>query len=313
MTVLDKKRQLSHKDILTEKVREAVMKVVHTVKEVRENVAQARREGKRIGFVPTMGFLHNGHASLVKEALKVSDYQVMSIFVNRMQFNDPRDFENYPAAPEQDMKTAEQAGVDLLFMPLESEMYSDRKAYVDVEKLTDNLCGLSRPGHFRGALTVVAKLFNIVQPDVAVFGQKDIQQAISIEKMIQDLNFPIQMIIAPIVREETGLALSSRNKHLSPDEKQRALVLSGSLKRAAELLKAGERSWAVIQKEMEKVINSGNPTLIDYISLVRHDDLQLITYAADRCIIAAAVFFGTTRLIDNMLVSISGDSVSCTM
>ena len=289
------------------------MEVVTTVKEVREKVQAARKNGRRIGFVPTMGFLHAGHISLVNEAAKRSDFQVMSIFVNRMQFNVSSDFDNYPSSPESDIALAEKGGVDLLFMPNESEMYNERRIYVDVEQLADNLCGAYRPGHFRGALTVVAKLFNIVQPDVSVFGQKDIQQAVCIEKMVQDLNFPIEIIIAPIIREQGGLAMSSRNKHLAEDERQRALVLNSSLKKAVSMLKAGERSWDTIQAEMEAVILTGTPTMIDYISLVRHDDLQLLNFVSGRCVIALAVFFGSTRLIDNILVDINGDSVTCTM
>lgn len=282
------------------------MKIVRTVKEARENIAAARKEGKRIGFVPTMGYLHEGHISLLRESQKLSDYQVISIFVNRMQFNDAQDFEKYPAAPEKDAKMAEEAGADLLFMPSESEMYSERKAYIDIERLTDHLCGFSRPGHFRGALTVVGKLFNIVQPDVSVFGQKDIQQAISIEKMTEDLNFPVKIVIAPIVRDSDGLALSSRNKHLSDGEKKRALSLSTSLRKAGEMLASGERSWPVIRSAMEKIINQADPAMTDYISLVRYEDLQPIDFVSGKCVIALAVFFGTTRLIDNMIVEANG-------
>lgn len=287
------------------------MEVVTTIKEVRERVNEAKKNGLRVGFVPTMGFLHDGHISLVKESAQHSDFQVMSIFVNRMQFNVSSDFESYPSSPESDTVLAEKGGVDLLFMPTEDEMYSDRRTYMDIEHLADNLCGAYRPKHFRGALTVVAKLFNIVQPDVSVFGQKDIQQAVCIDKMVQDLNFPVKIIVAPIIREQNGLAMSSRNKHLSDDEKQRALVLFSSLKKAALMLEAGERSWEVIQLEMESIIRTGSPTLIEYISLVRYDDLQHINFAAGRCIIALAVFFGTTRLIDNMLININGETVSC--
>lgn len=289
------------------------MKTVKTIKEVRQCVAEARAAGKTVGFVPTMGYLHEGHISLVTVSRNLADYNVMSIFVNRMQFNDANDFERYPLAPERDAEMAEAAGVDLLFMPNESEIYTDRRAYIDIEKITDNLCGLSRPGHFRGALTVVGKLFNIVSPDIAVFGQKDIQQAVAIDKMVEDLNFPIKIIIAPIVRDENGLALSSRNKHLTADEKTRALSLSKSLKKAQELLQAGERSWKVIQSEMDKVILSVNPTMVDYISLVSYKELQLLTEVTDKCVIAVAVFFGSTRLIDNMIVEIKGGDATCIM
>ncbi|MDR3237189.1 MAG: pantoate--beta-alanine ligase [Spirochaetia bacterium] len=289
------------------------MEVVKSVQELRQRVAAAKKEGKLVGFVPTMGYLHNGHLSLVEESRKFSDYQVMSIFVNRMQFNDAADFENYPVDTEMDSRLAERAGVDLLFMPPESEVYNNRKTYIDIESLADKLCGEYRPGHFRGALTVVAKLFNMVQPDVSVFGQKDIQQAVCIQKMVDDLNFPIKIIIAPIVREADGLAMSSRNKHLSEDEKKRAVSLYSSLKQAKKMLQEGERSWDAIQSQMESVIMNTSPKAIDYISLVKRDDLQLINFATGRCVIALAVFFGTTRLIDNMIVEINGESVSCSL
>jgi len=193
------------------------MHVAKTIKDVRDHVAAARKSGKRIGFVPTMGYLHEGHLSLVAESKKHAEYQVMSIFVNRIQFNDPRDFDKYPIDLDRDYRLAEGAGVDLVFVPDEREMYKNRLTYVDVDLLTEHLCGAHRPGHFRGVYTVVSKLFNIVQPDVSVFGQKDIQQAVSIEKMVADLDFPIRIIIAPTVREMDGLAMSSRNARLSPD------------------------------------------------------------------------------------------------
>ncbi|MCL1912048.1 MAG: pantoate--beta-alanine ligase [Leptospirales bacterium] len=290
-----------------------IMEIVKNIPELRLRVKEAKKNGKTVGFVPTMGFLHDGHISLVKESQKFSDYQVMSIFINRMQFNDASDFDNYPVDLEKDTTLAENAGVDLLFIPPEDEMYSERKVYVDIESLTDTLCGAHRPGHFRGALTVVAKLFNIVQPDVSVFGQKDIQQALCIQKMVDDLNFPIKIIVAPTIREETSLAMSSRNKHLSADEKKRALSLFHSLRRASEMLKNGERSWDVIRPEMEGIIKNSFPTAIDYISLVRQNNLQLVNFASSHCVIAVAVFFGTTRLIDNMLIEIDGDSVKCSL
>jgi len=289
------------------------MEIIKNIIELRLRIREAKKNGKTVGFVPTMGFLHDGHISLVKESQKFSDYQIMSIFVNRMQFNDSSDFENYPVNLERDAALAESAGVDLLFLPPEEEMYSERKIYVDIESLADTLCGAYRPGHFRGVLTVVAKLFNIVQPDVSVFGQKDIQQVVCIQKMADDLNFPIKIIVAPTIRDKSFLAMSSRNKHLSEDEKKRALSLYYGLKRASEMLKNGERSWDVIRLEMENIIKNASPTAIDYISLVRQNNLQAINFAASRCVIAVAVFFGTTRLIDNMLVEINGDSVKCSL
>jgi pantoate--beta-alanine ligase len=290
---------------------EDAMKIAHTISEVRSNVFRARKEGKRIGFVPTMGFLHRGHISLVEESKRHTDYQVMSIFVNRIQFNDPKDFANYPKDLERDFDMARAAGVDLMFVPDEKEMYRNNLTFVDVDLLTKNLCGAYRPGHFRGVFTVVSKLFNIVQPDVSVFGQKDIQQAVSIEKMTADLDFPVRIIIAPTVREDDGLAMSSRNKHLNPDERKRALAISRSLDKAKELLTSGERKANVITAAMKKIIEESNPTKIDYISIVKYSDLEFTEAVTGKSVIAAAVFYGTTRLIDNMIVDISSGEARC--
>jgi pantoate--beta-alanine ligase len=287
------------------------MIIANTINDVRANVAQARKVGKRIGFVPTMGFLHRGHISLVEESKKHADYQVMSIFVNRIQFNDPKDFANYPQDLERDFDMARAAGVDLVFIPDEKEMYRNNLTFVDVDVLTKNLCGARRPGHFRGVFTVVSKLFNIVQPDVSVFGQKDIQQAVSIEKMAADLDFPVTIIIAPTVREDDGLAMSSRNKHLSPDERKRALAIYHSLKSAEDLLLVRERSVRAIMTAMLRVINESNPKKIDYISVARYSDLELVDTITEKSIIAVAVFYGTTRLIDNMIVEISSGAARC--
>ena len=281
------------------------MDIVHTISDARSHVAKARKAGKRIGFVPTMGFLHKGHLSLVTESKKYTDYQVMSIFVNRIQFNDQKDFANYPKDLERDFDLARAAGVDLMFVPDDTEMYRKNLTFVDVEVLTKNLCGAHRPGHFRGVYTVVSKLFNIVQPDVSVFGQKDIQQAVSIDKMAADLDFPVRIIIAPTVREDDGLAMSSRNKHLNPDERKRALAISGSLKKAGELIRAGERKADAIIAAMKKIIDESNPTKIDYISVVRYGDLELVDAITEKSVIAAAVFYGTTRLIDNMIIELN--------
>lgn len=287
------------------------MQVVHTISEVRDHVARARKEGKRIGFVPTMGFLHRGHLSLVEESKRHTEYQVMSIFVNRIQFNDPKDFANYPKDLERDFDLARGAGVDLIFVPDDGEMYRNNLTFVDVEILTKNLCGAHRPGHFRGVYTVVSKLFNIVQPDVSVFGQKDIQQAVSIEKMTEDLNFPLRIIIAHTVREDDGLAMSSRNKRLSPDERKRAVAISRALKSAEDLMRTGERSVRAITIAMVNIINESNPKKIDYISAVRYRDLELADTITEKSVIAAAVFYGDTRLIDNMIVEIDGGAVRC--
>jgi pantoate--beta-alanine ligase len=287
------------------------MDIVQRIVEVRERVTAARRAGKTIGFVPTMGYLHEGHLSLVAISKQQTDYQVMSIFVNRIQFNDPKDFESYPSDLQRDFDLAEENGVDLIFIPTDTEMYHEHLTYVDVEKITEHLCGSSRPGHFRGVFTVVSKLFNIISPDVSVFGQKDIQQAISIEKMVFDLNFPVKIIIAPIIREEDGLALSSRNKHLTTEERRRALVISQSLKEAERLIHAGEAEGDVIRTAMRTMLESGEPEHLDYITLVNYADLQPIERLTPRCIIAVAAFFGKTRLIDNMIIEKTEGGYRC--
>lgn len=287
------------------------MKTAHTIEEVRAIVRAARAGGKSIGFVPTMGYLHRGHISLVEESRKRTGFQVMSIFVNRIQFNDPGDFAKYPRDLERDLAIAGDAGVDLVFVPDDEVMYRDQRTGVDVDLLTDHLCGAHRPGHFRGVFTVVSKLFNIVLPDVAVFGQKDIQQAVSLEKMVADLNFPLEIIIAPTVREDDGLAMSSRNKRLSPDERKRSVAISRALKKAEEMLGSGERSVRAITIAMINIINESNPKKIDYISTVRYRDLELVETITEKSVIAAAVFYGETRLIDNMIVELDGGAVRC--
>ena len=287
------------------------MKITRTIKETRSIIAEQKKAGKKIGFVPTMGYLHEGHLSLVDISKKYSDYQVMSIFVNKIQFNDKKDYENYPRETERDCKLAENAGVDLMCMPDDGEMYTDRLTYVDVLTLTDHLCGAHREGHFRGVFTVVSKLFNIVLPDVSVFGQKDIQQAVGIEKMVYDLDFPVKIIIGLTMREKEGLAMSSRNKHLSADQRSRALVISKSLKAAEELLQKGENSSSAIINEMTKIINSGKPDKIDYISITSYNTLQPVEKIENKAVIAIAAFFGTTRLIDNMIIEKGDKGYRC--
>ena len=288
------------------------MDIVHGIEDARQKSREARKASKRIGFVPTMGFLHRGHLSLVDIARTESEYQVMSIFVNKIQFNDRKDYETYPRDLERDFELARGAGVDLMFVPEDSEIYSNQKTYVDVETLTDFLCGAHRPGHFRGVFTGVSKLFNIIQPDVSVFGQKDLQQAVSIEKMVADLNFPVRIILGPIIREEDGLAMSSRNKHLSADERKRALVLSRSLCRAGEMIDSGVTEASAVIGEMTEIIRSGRPDTLDYVTLVNRLSLQPSERIDPPCAIAVAAFFGTTRLIDNMIIDRKGDRIQCT-
>ncbi|MCL1833396.1 MAG: pantoate--beta-alanine ligase, partial [Leptospirales bacterium] len=255
--------------------------------------------------------LHKGHISLVSIAKEKSDFIVMSIFVNKLQFNDINDFNKYPKDIEQDIIAAESGGVDLLFIPNDSEIYQNNLTTVNVDLLTNNLCGAYRAGHFEGVFTVVSKLFNIVQPDVAVFGQKDIQQAVSIEKMACDLNFPVDIIIGPIVRESSGLAMSSRNKNLNEKHKNDALVLSKSLDECKKMIDSGSVDVKKITNAMLSIIESGNPDKIDYISIVRYGDLSLVDAIEDKSVAAVAAFWGNTRLIDNMIIDKSGNGFIC--
>ncbi|HNX22821.1 MAG TPA: pantoate--beta-alanine ligase [Spirochaetota bacterium] len=287
------------------------MKIVYKIDDVRAEVKAAKRQDKIIRFVPTMGFLHQGHISLVKIGRENSEYVVMSIFVNKLQFNDLNDFNGYPKNLERDMEMAEKGGVDLLFIPDDKEMYQNNLTTVDVGLLTDNLCGASRPGHFKGVFTVVSKLFNIVQPDVAAFGQKDIQQVVSIEKMVFDLNFPIKIIVAPIIRESDGLAMSSRNKHLNEKQRKDALALNRSLQACRKLIDSGERDVKIITDSIRSVIQEGSPDSIDYVSMVRYEDLSYIKKIEGKAVVAVAAFWGTTRLIDNMIIDKTDNGYVC--
>lgn len=286
------------------------MIVTNSIEETRKLISEKKTSGSRVAFVPTMGALHEGHLSLVDIAKKNADYVVMSIFVNKIQFNDSQDFEKYPRVKDADSAKAESVGVDLIFAPDDSVMYNNQCTFVDVDFLTDTLCGAFRPGHFKGVFTVVAKLFNIVQPDVAVFGQKDIQQALTIEKMVFDLNFPVEIIKAPIVRENDGLALSSRNIHLNSSARTRALCIYHSLCRAKELVDSGEFSSVVIESEMIKIIKEAKPEKIDYVSIVDYNTLHKVDRINKKAVIAVAVYFDGTRLIDNMIVNFEG-AVEC--
>ena len=287
------------------------MKIVNKIDDVRLEVGNAKKEGKLVGFVPTMGFLHPGHISLVKIAGENSEFIVMSIFVNKLQFNDLNDFNGYPKDLERDIAIAENGGVDLLFLPDDKEMYPGNLTTVDVDLITENLCGAHRPGHFKGVFTVVSKLFNIVQPDIAVFGQKDIQQAVSIEKMVYDLNFPVKIIIARTIRESDGLAMSSRNKHLSEKQRKEALSLSRSFAVCKELIDSGERDTGKISESIRSVILEGSPDSIDYVSIVKYEDLSYAEKIEGKTVVAVAAFWGTTRLIDNMIIEKKDDGYIC--
>ena len=259
-----------------------------------------RMDGKKIAFVPTMGYFHEGHLSLMKEAKKMADCSVVSIYVNPTQFGPKEDFSKYPRDLDRDLKMAESVNVDVIFYPPDKEMYpANYQTHVDVEKVTQNLCGMSRPGHFRGVATVCNKLFNIVKPDFAVFGKKDFQQFVTIERMVDDLNMDIQIIGSPTVRESGGLAMSSRNKYLNKDERKSALTLFKALKLAQKLYSNGEKKSSVIIAEVEKLIKRAPFTAIDYIKICDTRTLNDADKIKNQSVIALAVKVGNTRLIDN--------------
>ena len=279
------------------------MKVVGTIKEVRELVKEWKKNGETVGFVPTMGYLHEGHGSLITKARENNDKVVVSIFVNPMQFGPTEDLDSYPRDLEKDSKFCESLGADLIFHPEPEEMYHDDfSSYVDMSVLTEELCGLSRPVHFRGVCTVVTKLFNIVQPDNAYFGQKDAQQLAIIKHMVQDLNMDINVVGCPIVREEDGLAKSSRNTYLSPEERKAALILSKTVKLAKELIDAGEKDTDVVVAKMKENIETEPMAKIDYVKAVNGLTMQQQKEIKAPMLIAMAVYIGKTRLIDNMIL-----------
>jgi pantoate--beta-alanine ligase len=279
---------------------------VPTIAELRRHVGEARRQGKRIGFVPTMGYLHDGHLSLVKRAREMCDFVVMSIFVNPLQFGPNEDFERYPRDIERDRELARSAGVDLLFTPSVEEMYPSKVlTTVSVAQVSEPLCGQSRPGHFDGVATVVLKLFHIVQPDAAFFGQKDAQQLAVISQMVEDLSVPVEIVPCPIVREPDGLAMSSRNVYLSPEERRQATVLFRSLKQAQEWLQEGV-PLDEIKERMAAMIKAEPLAEIDYVEVLTYPRLTPVQTASpgQRLIFALAVRFGRTRLIDNMMITV---------
>ena len=277
------------------------MKIVSTIEEVRAQVKEWKKEGKTIGFVPTTGYLHEGHMSLI-DAAGENDKVVVSIFVNPMQFGPTEDLASYPRDLEHDAKLCEEHGVDLIFHPTPEEMYGDQfYSYVDMDVLTKELCGLSRPVHFRGVCTVVTKLFNIVTPDRAYFGQKDAQQLAVIKRMVKDLNMPLTITGCPIIREADGLAKSSRNTYLSIEERKAALVLSRSIFLGKEMVEKGERDCKRILAAMTAEIEKEPLAKIDYVKIVDLDTMQQVE-KIDRGILAAiAVYIGKTRLIDNFM------------
>ncbi|CDX00193.1 Pantothenate synthetase [bioreactor metagenome] len=279
------------------------MIICKKISAVRDIVKEQRGQGRSIALVPTMGYLHEGHLTLVEEARKSGAFVVMSIFVNPLQFGPNEDFARYPRDLERDAKKAEGAGVDLIFNPEVEEMYPAKNlTHVEVDELGDSLCGASRPGHFRGVTTVVSKLFHIVQPDRAYFGQKDYQQYLIICQMVKDLNFPIEVIGVPIVREEDGLALSSRNIYLSPEQRAEALVLQRSLGEAENWFRQGERSALTIEERIKELIRNESSGEIDYVEIRSAENLHRVEQIEGKIFIALAVRFGSTRLIDNKVL-----------
>lgn len=280
-----------------------MINIVHTINEVRQQVKVWRQQGLTIGFVPTMGYLHEGHQSLIQKAVEQNDKVVVSVFVNPMQFAPTEDLEIYPRDLQADAALCEKTGADLIFNPEPEEMYADGFcSFVDMNGPTAELCGKSRPIHFRGVCTVVSKLFNIVTPDKAYFGQKDAQQLAVIKRMVMDLNIPIEIIGCPIIREADGLAKSSRNTYLSAEERQAALILSKTIFMGQELVENGLTDAGELKERMKKNIETQPLAKIDYIEVVDFNDISIRDTISDNTLIAMAVYIGKTRLIDNFIV-----------
>jgi pantoate--beta-alanine ligase len=278
------------------------MKTIKTIKEMKELSLQTRAEGKTIAFVPTMGFFHEGHLSLMREGRKRGDLLIVSLFVNPTQFGPHEDFKNYPRDFEGDSKMAGEVGTDILFVPEAGEMYPpDHQTLVRVEKVTENLCGRSRPTHFQGVTTVVLMLFEIVMPHVAIFGEKDYQQLVTVQQMVRDLHMSVEVIGMPTVREADGLAMSSRNTYLLPEERKAALSLCRSLQKAKELLQKGEQKADRILQEVKGILQSEPLVKIDYAQICDVRTLKDVDRIEGDVVIALAAYLGKTRLIDNLV------------
>jgi pantoate--beta-alanine ligase len=279
------------------------MKICKTIEEMRSASRDTRREGKRFGFVPTMGALHEGHLSLVRAAKAKSDVVAVSIFVNPLQFGPTEDLAKYPRSFERDRELLEKEAVDIVFAPQPEEMYpKGAVTYVTVEGLSEKLCGRSRPGHFRGVATVVAKLFHIVEPDLAFFGQKDAAQATIIRRMVRDLNLPIEIVVCPIIREPDGLAMSSRNVYLRPEERKAAPVLNRSLTETKNRFDQGERNARKLIAAGKRVMAQESRVRLDYFEIVDPDTLDPVLEVTRSALVAIAALVGNTRLIDNILL-----------
>jgi len=283
------------------------MKICKTIDEMRQASRAARIDGRRLGLVPTMGALHEGHLSLVRTARQRCDSVAVSIFVNPAQFGPTEDFSKYPRSFERDCQLLEVEGVNIVFAPSADEMYPPGSAtFITVEGLSEKLCGESRPGHFRGVTTVVAKLFNIVQPDLAVFGQKDSAQAVIIRRMVRDLNFDVEIVVCPIVRERDGLAMSSRNAYLNPQQRKQALVLYRALMRVQFLSDKGEKDARKLIAAALEVMREEPGVRLDYFEVVDRETLDPVADTSKGALVAGAAFVGTTRLIDNILLHGAG-------
>lgn len=276
------------------------MQIIKTIEELRPILKEFRRQGLSVGLVPTMGYLHEGHKSLIVKAVSENDRVIVSDFVNPTQFGVNEDLSSYPRDIERDAALCEQAGATLIFHPEPEEMYfPDSCTFVDMDRLTKGLCGKTRPTHFRGVCTVVSKLFHIVMPDRAYFGQKDAQQLAVIRRMVRDLNFDITIVGCPIVREADGLAMSSRNTYLSPEERKAALILHRSLQLGEEMMKAGERDALKIRTAIQANMETETLARVDYVEIVDADSLEQVTLIEKPVLVATAVYIGNTRLIDN--------------
>ncbi len=276
------------------------MQIFRNPLDLQEFIKEEKRKGKLISLVPTMGYLHEGHLSLMREAKKYGDILIVSIFVNPTQFGPNEDLDKYPRDFQGDESKCNSVGVDIIFYPTPENMYPENyQTYVEVQEVTKNLCGASRPTHFRGVTTVVAKLFNITLPDYAFFGEKDFQQLVVIKRMVKDLNFPVKIIGCPIIREKDGLAMSSRNKYLSENERKQALSLFKAITRVKELFNKGERDSSNLIREATMIIKNEPLTQIDYIKVVDIETMKDIATIEKNALFALAVKIGNTRLIDN--------------